>query len=89
MFVSKKEIIAYLVETMNEVLHLELDIKIIKIDQPLSQIGIDSIDVVSIIIKLEDFYEIEFIDEGTYSEDLGSIESISTIIFKKLLKKDN
>ena len=66
----------------------ELFISIQELDNndDLFLVGVDSLNVISIILRLEEFYEIEFEDNELSMENLKTIESIALMIEKKVHK---
>jgi acyl carrier protein len=49
-------------------------------DKNLFELGIDSIDLISAVVKLEETYKIEFPDEKLIASELDSVSKIISII---------
>ena len=53
-------------------------------DSPLSNVGIDSVKIIQLVIALEEKFDFEFEDEMLSYQTLRNINSISDYVFKRL-----
>lgn len=71
--------------TVSSLILENLDEKIeITYDIPLSNVGIDSVKIIQLVIALEEKFDFEFEDEMLTYQTLRNINSISDYVFKRL-----
>lgn len=74
--------------TVSSLILENLDEKIeITYDIPLSNVGIDSVKIIQLVIALEEKFDFEFEDEMLTYQTLRNINSISDYVFKRLAEK--
>jgi len=84
--IAMDEIYNKLVEIIGENIenvHLELD----QIDNDLSQLGMDSLAFIAIIVSIEENFEIEYPDEYLLASESNTIKKMAKIIYDELMKK--
>lgn len=64
-------------------------IKDIKIKDDLYTVGIDSLNVVKIILALEEEFDIEFDDDDINIENFRNLKSIEQLVVEKTANKNN
>lgn len=58
-----------------------------QIDEDITELGIDSIMFVQIVVSLEEYYEIEFPDEKISNEEMNTIRKIYDVLKWVILEK--
>ena len=69
------------IETVKEVLSKRIDINLLKDETQLSELGLDSLDLVELTLELEDIYNVSF--TSTEIADLKTLRDVTTLIDKK------
>lgn len=76
----KKDIITIIKEFLNKDFELQCD-------TVLSEIGVDSINIIQIVVLIEEKYGIEFEDEKLTYKTLHTVNSISEYIFLRISER--
>ena len=76
----KNTVLDLILENLDEKIEITYDI-------PLSNVGIDSVKIIQLVIALEEKFDFEFEDEMLSYQTLRNIDSISTYICKRLEDK--
>lgn len=63
--------------------------KNISYDDDLRDFGMDSVNCISIIVEIEDFYEFEFADEDLIIENFMTINRLADYVQKKTTREEN
>ena len=82
MTMNKKDIIKKVTDIIQKESKLEL---IIKIDDNLSDIGINSLNFIKMIVRLEEAFDVEFPDEVLEYDKFNTISEVATYINNFLL----
>ena len=69
------------IETVKEILSKRIDINLLKDETQLSELGLDSLDLVELTLELEDIYNVSF--TSTEIADLKTLRDVTTLIDKK------
>ncbi|KAF0815846.1 MULTISPECIES: phosphopantetheine-binding protein [Cytobacillus] len=77
---SKENLYSAIKEILNETLGSD---KEIGIEEDLISVGLDSLNTVSLILDLEEHFDIGFDDNELLTENFSSIEKIATKIIEK------
>lgn len=70
-------VLSLILENLDEEIEITYDI-------PLSNVGIDSVKIIQLVIALEEKFDFEFEDEMLFYQTLRNINSISDYVFKRL-----
>lgn len=70
-------VLSLILENLDEEIEITYDI-------PLSNVGIDSVKIIQLVIALEEKFDFEFEDEMLSYQTLRNINSISDYVFKRL-----
>ena len=73
----KNTVLDLILENLDEKVEITYDI-------PLSNVGIDSVKIIQLVIALEEKFDFEFEDEMLSYQTLRNINSISDYVFKRL-----
>lgn len=80
----KQTLTSQIAVIFNSMSNVHLNFENIDITQSLSEVGIDSLQLVNFILAIEEFYGIELINEDVHIDDFINIENIVIIVDKAL-----
>lgn len=80
--VNRSEVISKITQEVRDILQSAEDIDV---QQNLTELGLDSLASVNLLIQLEEIFNIEFDDEDLVTDNFSSIENICNLIVEKHL----